>query len=150
MKKFFEKQAKKKFDAIVEDLGEHATQINVVILIAKEADNYDQVWPILVNTLFYVPVLVEDETAATTSAYRFAITEPLFDDASGSLTIAENPQHIPARDKAFNVIRMQASTLIEELHPAVELVIGFPPGYDAFVIPTDLLQRLRASIQPAD
>ena len=149
MKKFLDRRAGKKLNAIIEDLGEHATKINFTILAAKESGNYDQVWPILVNTMFFVPVLVEDENAATTSDYRFAITGAISDEAEGSLMIAENPQHIIAGDEPFNAIRMRASTLIKELNPAVELAIGLPPGYDVFMIPTGQLQWLRDSMQPA-
>lgn len=147
MRRFFERRPTNVAEQIIGNLGEDATILNVRLAVAKTHNDYLPVWRALINTHFFVPVLVHDVEAASTKDIKFKLGQPHSAEAEASIVVAENPNHLAIREP-HNVIRMRGAELINAINPSVELILGLP-NEELFGVPLGQMEWLRDSIRLA-
>ena len=116
------------------------------LLKSKTTTEMMPVWELFVNTQFFVVILRNDE-GDQTKDFRFAIfNNPV--DEKPYVTVSENLESLSTNAISQQAIKVSGAKLIEMLQPELGIVIGGLEESGGFCMPDDIVQWLRASIQP--
>ena len=117
------------------------------LLKSKTTTEMMPVWELFVNTQFFVVILRNDE-GDQTKDFRFAIfNNPV--DEKPYVIVSENLESLSTNAVSQQAIKVSGAKLIEMLQPELGIVIGGLEEGGGFCMPDDIVQWLRASIQPA-
>ena len=117
------------------------------LLKSKTTTEMMPVWELFVITQFFVVILRDDE-GEQTKDFRFAIfNNPI--DEKPYVTVSENLESLNTNAVSQEAIKVSGAKLIEMLQPELGIVIGGLEEGGGFCMPGDVVQWLRASIQPA-
>ena len=117
------------------------------LLKSKTTTEMMPVWELFVNTQFFVVILRNDE-GDQTKDFRFAIfNNPV--DEKPYVIVSENLESLSTNAVSQQAIKVSGAKLIEMLQPELGIVIGGLEEGGGFCRPDDIVQWLRASIQPA-
>ncbi len=103
----------------------------------------DEIWPVFLNTSFFVAVNKVDQTPDKTPDVGFVLFPSIKDPARTTVLISENPKRL--EKVSDSTIQMQGGKLIQLLNPEREITIYLSEG--AFRISVDVAKWLREGIQ---
>lgn len=103
----------------------------------------NEVWPVFLNTTFFVPVHKLDQTPGKTSDFAFVLF-PTKTPGQQAVFVSEYLERLENK-ASENTIKVKGGKLVQLVNPELEIVIVLSDG--AFGIPVNLTKWLRESIQ---